>query len=110
MSINGKKTGGRKKGVPNKSTRKIKELAQQHATKALGRLIYLVEHGSNEAIQASAANSLLDRGYGKAMQQTQALNPEGQVKEEISNLELARWVAHLLTKGVKSDEEKPTSH
>ncbi len=106
----GKKTGGRVKGTPNKSTAEIKALAQQHADKAVARLVYLMEHGSNEAIQASAANSLLDRGYGKAVQQSQTLGAEGIVQEEISNLELARWVAHLLTKGVKTDEEKTVTH
>ena len=105
-----KKYGGRKKGSVNKTTAEIRQRAQEHADKALARLIYLVEHGTTEAAQISACKELLDRGYGRSVQQTQALNPEGQVQEEISNLELARWVAHLLTKGVKTDEEKPTSH
>ncbi len=106
----GIKTGGRRKGTPNKSTDEIKQLAQQHGPKALERLIWLAEHADNQAIQVSACKEILDRGYGKPIQQTQSLNPEGQVKEEISNLELARWVAHLLTKGVNTDEEKTTTH
>ena len=106
----GKKTGGRVKGTPNKSTDEIKALAQQHGPKALERLIWLAENADNQATQVSACKEILDRGYGKPIQQTQSLNSEGQVQEEISNLELARWVAHLLTKGVNSDEEKPTSH
>ena len=106
----GKKTGGRVKGTPNKSTDEIKALAQQHGPKALERLIWLAENADNQAIQVSACKEILDRGYGKPIQQTQSLNSEGQVQEEISNLELARWVAHLLNKGLKTVEEKPTSH
>jgi hypothetical protein len=95
-----KKYGGRKKGSVNKTTAEIRERAQEHADKALARLIYLVEHGTTEAAQISACKELLDRGYGRSVQQTQSLNPEGQ----------ARWVAHLLNKGLKTVEEKPTSH
>ncbi len=107
----GKKTGGRVKGTPNKSTTEIKALAQQYGAGAINRLIWLVENADNQATQVSACKEILDRGYGKAMQQTQNLNAGGSVEPEISNLELARRVAYLLTKGAEEkDEEKPATH
>jgi len=105
-----KKVGGRQKGTKNKTVSEIKTLAQQYGAEAIATLVDLMQDSSNESIQASAANSLLDRGYGKAINQTQQLDSQGNVTEEISNLELARWVAHLLNKGLKTVEEKPTSH
>jgi hypothetical protein len=105
----GMKTGGRVRGTRNKSTDEIKALAQEHGPKALERLIWLAEHADNQATQVSACREILDRGYGKPIQQTQSLDAAGNVTEEISNLELARWVAHLLTKGtdVTGAEENP---
>jgi hypothetical protein len=61
----GKKTGGRKPGVPNKATRELKELAQPHAPKAIKTLLWIMEHGETEAARVAAAKELLDRGYGR---------------------------------------------
>ena len=53
--------GGRPKGDGE-----IRELARQHTTTALRTLIEIAEHGENESARVSAANALLDRGWGKA--------------------------------------------
>jgi hypothetical protein len=61
----GKKTGGRRPGVPNKATRELKELAQPYAPKAIETLLWIMEHGQTEAARVAAARELLDRGYGR---------------------------------------------
>lgn len=100
----GIKTGGRVKGTLNKSTAEVKALAQQHGPKALERLVWLAENADNQATQVSACKEILDRGYGKSTQAVQNLKPEGDTEKEISNLELARWVGHLLTKGAREQK------
>ena len=66
--MKGKKTGGRKAGVPNKATRDIRELAQQHTGKAIEELSRLASHAESEAARVAAIKELLDRGYGKSKQ------------------------------------------
>jgi len=61
----GRKTGGRKPGVPNKATRELKEIAQQYTTKAIHTLLDIMEHGQTEAARVAAAREVLDRGYGR---------------------------------------------
>jgi hypothetical protein len=62
------KTGGRKKGTPNKATREVKDLAQQYAPDALKELARLAREAENESARVSAIKELLDRAYGKAPQ------------------------------------------
>ncbi len=67
------KTGGRKKGVPNKATAEVKKAAQEHTEAAIKVLVEVAENGESEAARVSAANALLDRGHGKP---TQAITGE----------------------------------
>lgn len=60
------KTGGRKKGTPNKATASIKELARQYTTEALEALVGVLRNSETDAAKVSAAKEILDRGYGKA--------------------------------------------
>ena len=64
----GFKTGGRTKGTPNKATAEIRALAQQHGPAAIKRLAWLSLNAASEQTQAFAAEKLLDRGYGRAIQ------------------------------------------
>ena len=52
--------GGRPKGDGE-----IRDLARQHTTAALRTLIEIAEHGENESARVTAANAILDRGWGK---------------------------------------------
>src|SRR5215469_12317120 len=52
--------GGRPKGDGE-----IRELARQHTGTALRTLIEIAQHGENESARVTAANALLDRGWGK---------------------------------------------
>jgi hypothetical protein len=48
-----------------KADGEIRELARQHTVMALRTLREIAEHGENESARVAAANSLLDRGWGK---------------------------------------------
>lgn len=66
---------GRPKGAKNKATAEVKEFALQYgpaAIEALARLAGLLDKGvgraESETAQIMAANSILDRAYGKPSQ------------------------------------------
>lgn len=66
-SAPGERRGGRKKGVPNKATRSIREAAREYTDEALNTLVKVMASDDEPAAaRVSAANSILDRGYGKA--------------------------------------------
>lgn len=72
MSRGGKREGaGRKKGIPNKSTAEIKELAQQYAPEAIAELARLMKEAESDAARVSAIKEILDRAYGKSPQALQ---------------------------------------
>ena len=48
-----------------KADGEIRELARQHTVMALRTLREIAECGENESARVAAANSLLDRGWGK---------------------------------------------
>jgi hypothetical protein len=52
--------GGRPKGHGE-----IRELARAHTELALRTLVEIASHGENESARVTAANALLDRGWGK---------------------------------------------
>ena len=64
---------GRPKGVPNKATKEIRELAEPYGKAAVARLALLAgltdQPGAElESTQVAALKELLDRAYGKAAQ------------------------------------------
>ena len=64
----GKTAGsGRKPGTPNKVTTDLKAVAQSYTQEALERLAHWMR-SDNAPASVSAANHLLDRGYGKPPQ------------------------------------------
>lgn len=70
----GRKTGGRKKGTPNKATADIKALAQVYTTEAVEELAVIMRGSDSDAARVAAIKELLDRGHGKV---PQALTGEG---------------------------------
>jgi hypothetical protein len=52
--------GGRPKGAVQ-----IRDLARKHTAAAINRLVAIMENAQSEAASVMAANSLLDRGWGK---------------------------------------------
>jgi hypothetical protein len=43
----------------------IRDLARQHTDVALRTLVEIATHGENESARVTAANAILDRGWGK---------------------------------------------
>ena len=68
---------GRKAGVPNKATAEIKEIAQQYTDKAIKALADVVENSESDAARVSAANSILDRAYGRPSQSVAISGADG---------------------------------
>lgn len=80
-SAPGEHRGGRKKGTPNKATAPIREAARQYTTQALQTLASVmkgVEYPA--AARVAAANSLLDRGYGRPSQPLDGDGEGGPIK------------------------------
>lgn len=62
----------------------LRDLARKHTADALRTLAEIMATGESEQARVSAANSLLDRGYGKPTQQIDAnvhINPEDALDE-----------------------------
>lgn len=107
----GKRPGaGRKKGVRDKATLEqkatLEELARSHTETALNVLVQVAQASESDAARVSAANSIIDRGYGKARQAIEHTGKDGGPiqTEDVSDQEAARRVAFVLAKG---RQEKP---
>ena len=89
----GKKTGGRKKGTPNKLTEEIRAIAEPYAKGAMreaARIAGLLpkQKGSeSDQARVAAINIILDRAYGKPKQPV-----EGEMLHGISE-ELRQYIA-----------------
>lgn len=60
------KTGGRTAGTPNKVTAPLREVAREYTQDAILTLAEIMQDTEQPApARVSAANALLDRGYGK---------------------------------------------
>lgn len=68
---------GRRKGKLSEAKRHLSEIAKDHAAAALQVLVDIATSGESEAARVSAANAILDRGYGKPHQAVQMTGPEG---------------------------------
>lgn len=84
MARGGKREGaGRTTGVRNKLTREhgatISELAREYTELSLEVLSSIARDGESETARVNAANSLLDRGYGKATQQLDHKSSDGSI-------------------------------
>ena len=73
MARGGAREGaGRKKGTTSPTMREHKrtlsEMAREHAPEALRVLLHVATKGESESARVTAANAILDRGYGRPMQ------------------------------------------
>ncbi len=64
----GKKTGGRKKGVPNKVNADLKAIAQRYTAEAIETLATIMRTSEGDAPRVGAIKEILDRGHGKSPQ------------------------------------------
>lgn len=83
----GERRGGRQKGVPNKATASLKDLARKYTDQALETLAEIMLSGESDAARVAASNSILDRGYGKPSQ-VLAGDEEGGPMKLVTKIEL----------------------
>ena len=60
---------GRPRGVPNKLSRPLRELAALHTEDCIAVLVQLRDRAEAEHVRLAAANALLDRGHGRPRQE-----------------------------------------
>jgi hypothetical protein len=93
---------GRKKGKIGQAKRDLSDMAKDHAELALKVLVEVAQSGESEAARVSAANALLDRGYGRPAQAVQVTGRNGGPVEhdhkvsarDMTDDELARIIAN----------------
>lgn len=94
---------GRKKGVPNKVTREIKEICRGHGPEMVKALVGLAKGAESEAARVAAIKEVLDRGYGKAVQKLAGDDKEAPIRvDNGSDLEAAKRIAFLLTQAASA--------
>ena len=71
------KTGGRKKGIPNKVTREIREIAAKYTTRAVRAAWELATNAESEETRLKALALILSYGHGKPTQRTEVGGIEG---------------------------------
>ncbi len=100
------KTGGRRKGTPNKSTVQVRAYAQEFGEDAISILADLMYHADDDRLRVSAAKEILDRGYGKAPQAMAFTGRDSDPiqTEDLSDKEAVRLAAYFLKRGADQDD------
>ena len=106
----GERRGGRQKGTPNKVTADLQEAAQVYTPAALKTLNDICVGGESEAARVAAANSLLDRGYGKPTAHVTGdlTHKPGKVHSEPISETLA-WIQRTLAEFDQREESMPAN-
>lgn len=115
----GKRPGaGRPKGSKDRATREqgatIAEMARAHTSTALMTLVKIARDGESEAARVSAANAILDRGFGKPPQALEHTGKDGgpiefdRVKSDADAFEST--IARLATAGGAGSVSSETEH
>ncbi len=99
------KTGGRRKGTPNKSTVEVRAYAQDFGEDAISILANLMYKSEDEKTRISAAKEILDRAYGRAPQAMEVTGKVGGPIEtkELDNIKRARGIGHILMLAERSE-------
>ena len=85
-------SSGNPGGRPKDEAR-VAELARSHTLEAINTLVELMRHGKDDRVRGTAAQALLDRGWGR---------PKVEVVSEASGGYLEALQAANVTKSVKS--------
>lgn len=108
MAHGGKRPGaGRKPGSKDKATAEqtgtLAELAREHTGTALKVLVQVAQASESDAARVSAANAILDRGYGKPTQVSEITGKDGGPiqTEDLTPNEIARRIAFTLASAAR---------
>lgn len=75
----GERRGGRTKGTPNRATASIRDIARQYTDEAIEALVTVMRDvDAPSAAVIGAANSILDRAYGKPSQMVEGAGENGE--------------------------------
>jgi hypothetical protein len=99
-----RKNAGRKPGAVSKAKRELAEMAKDHAQKALAVLAEIMETGESDAARVSAANSILDRGYGRPFQALHHAGHDGEALPSIDPTKLSQSAMRELLLAMRDDE------
>lgn len=77
----GKKTGGRKKGVPNKATAEMKALALTYVPAVIKEMARLSRKAKSELARVAAGREILDRAMGRPPQSVDLTNSDGSMSQ-----------------------------
>ena len=109
--------GGKRRGAgrpPGSRTRanrtetmSLAEAARSHSPIALQTLVDICQRGESESARVSAANALLDRGYGRPKDHVELTGKDGAAvavstelpADQATAYEVARRIAYLLARG-----------
>jgi hypothetical protein len=98
----GQKTGGRKKGTPNKATRELRELAHEYCPAALKELVRIATKGESDSARVAAIKEPFDRAYGKA---TQAITAKTEQTITVNTDEIRAEIERKLGRLAKANAE-----
>lgn len=80
----GKKTGGRIKGTPNRATVEVKVAAQVYTQEAVETLAKIMRDSASDQAKVAAVKELLDRAHGKPKQ---SVDVDANVKAAVAAVE-----------------------
>ena len=73
-------------------------------------LVDIMQNGQQERSRITAANTIIERAYGKATQHIEgSIENPAQEPKEISNIEAARRMAFALELGMRAKNKQSTS-
>jgi hypothetical protein len=106
----GKKTGGRKKGTPNKATAKrAAEIAASGLTPLDFLLSVIRDNEADISSRLEAAKAAAPYVHPKLANVELTGKDRGPIEtKEISDLELARWIAFALTSAARAQADQST--
>ena len=103
------KTGGRKKGTPNRVTADIRQLASLHGANMIKELARLALKSESEQVRVAAIREMLDRGYGKSVATHEITANVAIEPAEMSDMETARLSLYFMLERdnrIKANTEK----
>ena len=86
---------GRPKGVPNRITRPLKEIAAQLGPDAIQEVQRLMNESTNDVVRLAAARELLDRAVGRPAQSVAVTTGPALTLEQESTANLLELKAYL---------------